>query len=67
MRSHVSKIATEVYIFRIVTCMSDSRRGFGSDIGFNAHFNTILVSTLNYSAIDNFRSLQITRAHVKSF
>jgi hypothetical protein len=30
----------------IVTCMSDSRRGFGLDIGFIDHFNTQLVITL---------------------
>jgi hypothetical protein len=45
--------------------MSDSRRGFGLDIGFIDHFNTQLVITLNYSAIPNFHTLQITGAHVK--
>jgi hypothetical protein len=29
-----------------VTCVSDSRRGFGLDIGFIDHFNTQLVITL---------------------
>jgi hypothetical protein len=47
--------------------MSDSRRGFGLDIGFIDHFNTRLVITLTYSDIVNFHSLQITRAHVNSF
>jgi hypothetical protein len=39
--------------------MSDSRRGFGLDIGFVDHFHTQLVTTLNYSA--TFHTLQITR------
>jgi hypothetical protein len=48
-------------------CMNDSRRGFGLDIGFIDHFNIQLVITLNYSAIANLRTLQITIAHAKSF
>jgi hypothetical protein len=44
----------------------DSGRDFGFDIGFIDHFNTQLVITLNYSAIANFHTLQITRAHAKS-
>jgi hypothetical protein len=51
----------------IVKCMSDSRRGFGLEIGFIDHFNTQLVFTLNYSAIADFHALQITTAHAKSF
>jgi hypothetical protein len=47
--------------------MSDSRRGFGLDIGFIGRFNTPLAITLNYSAIVNFQTLQITTAHAKSF
>jgi hypothetical protein len=43
--------------------MSDSRRGFGLDIGFIDHINTQLVITLNYSAIPKLHTLQITRAH----
>jgi hypothetical protein len=44
-------------------CMSDSRRGFELDIGFIDHlFTHELVTTLNYSAIANFHSLQFTRA-----
>jgi hypothetical protein len=45
--------------------MSDSRRGFGLDIGLIDHCNTQLVITLNYSAIADFHALQITRAHAK--
>jgi hypothetical protein len=47
--------------------MSGSRLGFGLDIGFIGHFNTLLESTLNYSAIANFHTLQFTRTHAKSF
>jgi hypothetical protein len=32
----------------VLSCVSDSRRGFGLDIGFTDHFNTQLVITLNY-------------------
>jgi hypothetical protein len=32
---------------------------------FIDHFNTRLVTTLNYSAITNLHTLQITRPHVK--
>jgi hypothetical protein len=49
----------------IVTCMSDSRWGFGLDIGFNHHLQ--VVTTNNYITIPNFYTLQITRAHAKSF
>jgi hypothetical protein len=47
--------------------MSDSQLGFGLDIGFIDRFNTQLVLTLNYSTIANLHTLQITRAHIKSF
>jgi hypothetical protein len=47
--------------------MSDYRRDFGLDIEFIDHFNTQLVITLNYSAIANVHTLQITRAHAKPF
>jgi hypothetical protein len=40
--------------------MSDSRRGFGLDIGLIDHFNSQLVITFNYSAIADFNTLQIT-------
>jgi hypothetical protein len=46
--------------------MNDYRRGFGLEIGFTDHFNTRLVTTLNYSAIANLQTLQITTAHSKS-
>jgi hypothetical protein len=35
--------------------------------GFIGHFNTRLVKTLNYSAIADLHTLQITTAHAKSF
>jgi hypothetical protein len=47
--------------------MSDSRRGFGLDIGFIDHLNTQLVITLIYRALANLHTLQITRAHSKFF
>jgi hypothetical protein len=47
--------------------MCDSWRGLELDIGFIDHFNTQLVIILNYSAIANFYTLQITRVHAKSF
>jgi hypothetical protein len=50
----------------IVTCMSDYRRGFGLEVVFIDHFNTEPVITLNYSAIANFHSFQITTAHAKT-
>jgi hypothetical protein len=40
--------------------MSDSRRNFGLEIEFTDHFKTQLVITLNYSAIANIHTLQIT-------
>jgi hypothetical protein len=42
--------------------MSDSRRGFGLEIGFIGHFQARLLTTFNYSAIANL-TLQITRAY----
>jgi hypothetical protein len=45
--------------------MSDSRRGFGLDIGFTDHLQ--VVTTNNYSTIANFHTLQVTAAHAKSF
>jgi hypothetical protein len=51
----------------IVTCMSDSRRGFGLDVGFTDNFTTQLVITRNYSALADLHALQITTAHAKSF
>jgi hypothetical protein len=57
-------IYTAVYI---VTCMGDYRRVFGLEMGFIDHFNTRLVTTLNYGAIANLHNLQTTTAHAKSF
>jgi hypothetical protein len=48
-----------IYIY-IVTRRSDSWQGLGLEIGFIDHFNTRLVTTLNYSAIADFHTLQIT-------
>jgi hypothetical protein len=47
--------------------MGDYQRGFRLEIGFIDHFNTRLVTTLNYSVIANFHTLQITTIHAKSF
>jgi hypothetical protein len=44
--------------------MCDSQRGFGLDIGFIDHFNTRLLTTLNYSAVANFT---LYKSHAKSF
>jgi hypothetical protein len=46
---------------------SDSRRGFGSDIGFIDHFTTRFGTTSNYSAIANLHTLQTIIAPAKSF
>jgi hypothetical protein len=43
--------------------MSNYRRDFGFDIRFTEHLYTQLVITLNYSAIANFHTLQITITH----
>jgi hypothetical protein len=41
--------------------------GFGLVIGFIAHFNTLLVTTLDYNAIADLHTLQTTVVHAKSF
>jgi hypothetical protein len=41
--------------------------GFGLVIGFIDHFNTQLMTTLNYSAIADPHTLQFTTARTKSF
>jgi hypothetical protein len=41
--------------------------GFGLEIRFIDHFNTHLVTTLNYSTIADLHTVQITTEHVKSF
>jgi hypothetical protein len=43
--------------------MSDNRLGFALDIEFIDHFDTQLIITLNYSAIADLHTLQITRAY----
>jgi hypothetical protein len=43
--------------------LSDSRRNLGLDIEFIDHFNTQLVITLNYRAIADLHTLQITVTH----
>jgi hypothetical protein len=45
----------------------DFRHHFGLDIGYIDHFNTQHVITLNYSAIADFHTLQLTRAQAKYF
>jgi hypothetical protein len=54
-------------LFHIVTWRSDYKWGFGLEIRFIYHFNTRLVTTLTYSVIPNFHTLQITTAHTKYF
>jgi hypothetical protein len=46
-----------------ITCMGD----FGLQIRFIEHFNTRIVATFNYSAIDDLHTLEISTAHSKSF
>jgi hypothetical protein len=46
-----------------ITCLRDSRRGFGLDIRFTDHFNTEFIITINYSAIAGLHTLQITDTH----
>jgi hypothetical protein len=41
--------------------------GFGLEIGFIDHFNTRLVTALDYSAFADLPTLEITRAHAKPF
>jgi hypothetical protein len=48
-------------------CECDCRRGFGLDIKFIDHFNTLIVSTLNYSPIADFYTSQITVTHTLVF
>jgi ethanolamine utilization microcompartment shell protein EutS len=64
------QIISQVIIRRnvhIVMCMSDSWWGFGLDIGFIDHFNIQLVITLNYSAITELHTLQVTVTHTLVF
>jgi hypothetical protein len=50
-----------------VTCMCESRRGFGLDIGFTDHLYTQLQNTNNYSATANLQNSQITIETAKPF
>jgi hypothetical protein len=47
--------------------MSEYRRDLGLEIGFIDHSNTRPVTTLNYRAITDFYTLQITTAYAKNF
>jgi hypothetical protein len=47
--------------------MSDYRRAFGLDIGFIDHFNKQHAIALNYSAIADLHTLQITVTHTLVF
>jgi hypothetical protein len=48
-------------VIPIVTFMNDCRRSLGLVIIFIDYFTTELVTTLNYSAIADFHTLQITQ------
>jgi hypothetical protein len=62
-----AKIWREAVVAYCHVVWSDSRRGFGLDIGFIDHFNIQLLITLNYSTIANSHILQFTRPHAKYF
>jgi hypothetical protein len=47
--------------------MSNSRRGFGSEIGFIDHLYKQPVTTKNYSAIANLHTLQFTVTYTLMF
>jgi hypothetical protein len=68
-RHHVSVYKhLQTFVWKIiVTCMSDSRRGFGLDIGFIGHLYTQLVIILNHSAIAELHTLQIAVTHALVF
>jgi hypothetical protein len=51
----------------IVMCTSDSRWGFELETRFIDHFNTQIVTTLDYSAITNVHTLQLTVTHILVF
>jgi hypothetical protein len=66
----VVKLVGITYIVAVITIImrrSDYRRGFGLEIGFIDHFDTRLMTALNYSAITDLHTLQIITAHAKSF
>jgi hypothetical protein len=58
-------ICSDVYY--IVTYVSDYGQEYGLEVGFIDHFNTWLVTTLNYITITDLHILQITTAQAKSF
>jgi hypothetical protein len=51
----------------IITCVSDSRRGFGLAIRFIDHLYTRLGTTRNYNSTANLHNSQITTAPAKPF
>jgi hypothetical protein len=61
---YISRDYHPFYQYPIVTCMSDSRWGFGLEIGFIDHLQA--VTTNNFNTIANFHNLQITTTHAKS-
>jgi hypothetical protein len=65
MQQHYSLSLYHSHI-NTVTCMC-VWLSTGSWIGFIDHLNTWHVTTLNYSAVANFNTLQFTSAHAKSF
>jgi hypothetical protein len=56
-----------IYSFYIVTRTSDYRRGFYWRLYLLTTLTHDLLATINYSAIADFHTLQITKAHTKSF
>jgi hypothetical protein len=50
-----------------VTCMGVLQTGFGLETRFTDHFNTRLVTTLNYSPIADLHTPQISTAHARCF
>jgi hypothetical protein len=60
-------VSSVISFLDIVTRKSAYRRGFGLEIKFIGNFNTQFVSTINYCAIADFHTLQITRAHSRDF
>jgi hypothetical protein len=64
-----AKFRYSVHWSRTQNChvyVCDYRRGFGLQVGFTDHFNTRIVTSLNYSAIADLRTLQTTTAQAKS-
>jgi hypothetical protein len=55
-----SKFYKNFFHNHIFTRMSAPSAGFGLEIGFVDHFNTRLLTTLNYRVIADLHNLQIT-------